>query len=475
MMRPLSIRASLTAWFVGLTTVLLVAFSATLYGSIRKALHTGLDARLETAAHGLAALCGWEEDGWYAEFELSEEFARQLTASEPTRSREVWTWPEGRRLHRSGEPIDLPVPGFSWAGDLRLNVDTKQEYGELEGSNGARRLITMLAVSPRVPATLDEPEQPAFTVLVRVAEDLAPIQAQLARIGWIIAVLAGVAAGVVVVFAVLLSRRVVRPLRELGQAASEIRAGRAAQLPHRGVGDEVDELGDHLEEAFSRLEDALERQTRFTSDAAHELRNPISVIQNASEIALRRQRSDQDYREFLGDVFATSQHMGRVVEALLLLARLDAGTASASFKKVDLADVARDSVAAQPSGADRVSLSNGSPAVVKGDDALLRVLVDNLVANALRHSGEDARVQVSVQNGDGVTLRVADEGPGIPPEHVGRVFDRFYRVASSHPHAPGAGLGLALVAEVARLHSAEPHIESAPSGTCVVVKFPNPD
>lgn len=301
----------------------------------------------------------------------------------------------------------------------------------------------------------------------------APLDAQLSQLAWIVAILAIVSGFVVLLFGILLSKRVVRPLRELGNAATAIRAGRAVKLPRRGVGDEVEQLRDLLEEAFLRLEEALQRQTRFTSDAAHELRNPIAVIQNAAEIALRRERTSDEYQSFFGDVLATSKRMGQVVEALLLLARLDAGKAGESFKQIDLADVARDSAAAQPFSKDRVRVVAENPAFVDGDEVLLRVLVDNLLSNALRYSGAESVVTVTVETREeGAVLRVQDKGPGIPTEAVGRVFDRFYRAQPADPDASGAGLGLALVAEVARVHSLESHIDTSKRGTTVTVRFP---
>ncbi len=468
-MKPLSIRASLTAWFVGLTTLLLLVFSATLYICISRALHSGLDVRLEATAMGLVPLSDCDEFDGAIQFELSGELAKQLDASNPAMSQELWTWPGGERFHQSGEPMDLPLPPVSWNEGIDLSSAPAVSYSTFVGMPGQRRLCTMLALAPADP---EEPESQAFNVLVRVAEDLAPIKAQLSKLAWFVLLLGIISAVVILLFGVILSKRVVRPLKVLGKAASEIRAGSTAQLPRRGVGDEVDVLGELLDEAFKRLEGALQRQTRFTSDAAHELRNPIAVIQNAAEVALRRERSTDEYQAFFGDVLATSRRMGQVVEALLLLARLDAGRAGETFKKVDLVAIARDSAAAQHLAKDRVRIHAESPAFVEGDDGLLRVLVDNLLSNALRYSGPESAVLVTVEVKDDVILRVQDEGPGIPSDDVGRVFDRFYRAETGNAGVSGAGLGLALVAEVARVHSVESHIDTSQRGTCITVRFP---
>lgn len=473
-MKPLSIRASLTLWFVGLTTLLLVAFSVTLYASSSRNLRAGFDARLAAEAAGLLALCDWDEEIGGPQVELSEELAERLADMRPAASSEVWIWPDRVGIHRSGEPLAAPLPPAGWAAGFSPDAGSKVEFSMAEGEDGPLRLCTMLAYLPAIAAEDDEPAKEAFTVLVRTADDYAPVAAQLAQLAWLIGGLAAVSAGVILLFGLLLSRRIVRPLKELGDAAGEIRAGRARSLPRRGAGDEVDELADHLEDAFQGLEDSLQRQARFTSDAAHELRNPISVIQNAADVALRRERTPEEYRAFLADVLATSKRMGTVMEALLLLARLDAGKTSSTLKPVDLVAIALDSAKAQPRAENRVRVSGAAPVPVLGDDALLRVLVDNLISNALRYSPADQEVSVRVESNGHPTLVVQDRGAGIPAGHVGRVFDRFYRVADANSTVAGAGLGLAIVAEIARLHGARPRIDSSPRGTTVSVDFPAP-
>ena len=473
-MKPLSIRASLIAWFFGLTMLLLIAFSVTLYMSSSRNLRTGLDARLTSEAAGLLALCDWDEEIVGPQVELSDELAEQLAEMRPSSRAEVWTWPERRALSRSGEPLSAPLPPAAWSADFDPATGPKLAFRTVADEEQPLRLCEMLAFLPAVPAEDDEPAKEAFTVLVRTAEDYGPIQAQLTRLAWFIGGLAAVSAGVIFLFGFLLSRRVVRPLKELGDAAGEIRAGRAQRLPRRGAGDEVDELANHLEEAFHSLDDSLQRQTRFTSDAAHELRNPISVIQNAAEVALRRERSPEEYRAFLADVLATSRRMGTVMEALLLLARLDAGKTGSTLKPVDLVSIAHDSAQAQPLAQGRVRVIASAPVAVLGDDVLLRVLVDNLLSNALRYSPADKEVSVRVEMNGHPTLQVQDHGSGIPVGHVEHVFDRFFRVANANPGVQGAGLGLAIVAEIARLHGAVPRIETTPQGTSVSVDFPQP-
>ncbi len=472
-MKPLSIRAGLSLRFAGLALLLLVAFAVTLFWSSGRALRAGLDGRLATTAAGLAQLSDWDEDAGFAEFELAEEFAERFAASHAVGSQEVWTWPEMRLLYLAGETPDRPLPEAAWGAGFDPAQGPREEFLTLAGADGPLRVCTALI---HVPAPRQQPGERAkksFTVLVRVAEDYRPVAAQLGRLGWLIGGSAVVAAALAALFSIYLSKRVVRPLRELGDAASAVRAGRLAPMPRRRAGDEVDALADHLDHAFGRLEEALQRQARFTADAAHELRNPVSVIRNAAEVALRRERTPAEYQDFLRDVLETSSRMGGAIEALLLLARLDAEGVRRAFSAVDLAEIARDSARALPGARPQLRLPpDESPVMVRGDGGLLRVLVDNLLSNAARHSPEGAPVEVIVERNGCARLLVRDRGAGIAPEHRSRVFDRFYRADGASARGSGAGLGLAIVAEVARLHGATPHLETSAAGTTVSVEFP---
>ncbi len=466
-MRPLSIRATLTASFVALVALLVAAFSATLYLGVGRTLRSGLDAVLRERAEKFVALTEWDEDFHCVALDLLPEQAAELETPGPGRGVDVWAWPGRELLHRSGVRIEAPLPEEADVGGAG-----PWEAFERLGGSPPRRLGMLLALRPAVEATPMDPAKPPFDVLVRVTESLQPVESQLAEVGWVITVLAGVSMLVVLAFGLLLSRRFVRPLQDLQSAAAEVRAGRRAAMPRRGSDDEIDSLAAVLDEAFSALQASLDRQSRFTSNAAHELRNPIAVIRNAAEVALRRDRTAAEYRGFLSDARAAAERMASAVEALLLLARMDAGVEEREAEPVDLLGVVRESAAAQAEGADRIRVESGSREAVSGDPRLIRILVDNLLSNALRHStpGTPVDVAISRENGS-VHLTVGDHGPGIPAAETRRVFERFHRGEGTGAAPQGAGLGLAIVDEVARAHSASCRIESSEAGTRVTVSF----
>lgn len=201
--------------------------------------------------------------------------------------------------------------------------------------------------------------------------------------------------------------------------------------------------------------EALRRQREFAADASHELRTPLTVIR-ASVDDLERHRSEpvEAVGSALGDIRAEVDQMTGMVEDLLLLARSDSGAVELDRVAVDLGDVATDGASSLAKVASEHGVAvtlDPEPAEVTGDPARLRQLVMILVDNAIQHSVSGTTVTVAVRaDGPDATLTVDDDGPGIRPEDLPRVFDRFYRAAGSP--SGGTGLGLAIAAWIVERH-----------------------
>ena len=231
-----------------------------------------------------------------------------------------------------------------------------------------------------------------------------------------------------------------------------------------------------IRESLANQRKALARQREFAADASHELRTPLTVIRSSVEY-LERHRTEPVHQvgTALTDIDDEVRHMTSIVEDLLLLARSDSGAIALERVPVDLGDVAADGASALGKPATdrgvRVVV-DPQPAVVSGDPARLRQLVMILVDNAIRHSPTDGRVGVAVRaEGGGASLVVEDDGPGIRPEDLPHVFERFYRA----PGAPGGGtgLGLAIAAWIVDRHGGR--IEAAnraEGGARFVVRLP---
>jgi signal transduction histidine kinase len=261
--------------------------------------------------------------------------------------------------------------------------------------------------------------------------------------------------------------RGLRPLERLSSEAEAIGPGAPeARLEEGGVDMEVQALVSAFNRALDRLRQGIEWEKRFTADAAHELRTPLSIIRAQCEVVLRRPREAGELRKALESVHGICLSMSTIVEGLLALARFQEMTVRPPMAPFNLATIAFEAVklhrtAAQAKGVELLDdLPSDLP--VRGDESLLLACVSKFVENAIRYTQPGGRVTVRGTS-DPVAVVVEDTGIGIAEDQWERIFDRFYRVDTARSRAEGgAGLGLAIAKEIARVHGADIHVESHP-------------
>jgi two-component system, OmpR family, sensor histidine kinase QseC len=256
----------------------------------------------------------------------------------------------------------------------------------------------------------------------------------------------------------------VQPLRRLSRLIAGRRPQANEPLVVPGAPSELRPVVDGLNGLFERITALVESERRFTADAAHELRTPIAAIRAQAQVALA-ETDDASRRHALQATLAGCDRATRLVEQLLMLSRVEAGEAPARAA-LDLPALVRQQVAELAPGAiDRgqtLELQADAPCTVHGDATLLAVLVRNLVDNALRYSPPGARVQVAVHQQAGrVRLQVQDSGPGLPPEALARLGERFFRVLGTGQG--GSGLGWSIVQRIAAVQGAK--VQAARSAT----------
>ncbi len=226
------------------------------------------------------------------------------------------------------------------------------------------------------------------------------------------------------------------------------------------------------------VRDAFLRMRSFMADAAHELRTPVAVVEGHAEVALRQPREPDEYVEILRSIHGESARLSGILENLLTIARADAGAWPVHFESFYLDDVVLDVIEnarVLGSGKDvALDVTELEEAPVRADPELLRQLLMILLDNAVKFTPPGGRVDVAVRRTNGhVSASVTDTGPGIDPELLPHVFDRFYRGDASHGRAAGAGLGLSIAKWIADVHDADIVIDSKVGrGTAVVVTFP---
>jgi len=243
------------------------------------------------------------------------------------------------------------------------------------------------------------------------------------------------------------------------------------------VPSEISPLVSELNELFSRLKKAFERHERFTSDAAHELKTPLAALSAHSQVALRAE-TPQDRNEALLKVLGGVNRCTHVVQQLLTFSRMcpEAGLSSPTEVNVTTQAIEVAAMLAPEAIAKNVELELVNPEckpIMIGNPTAIGILIRNLVDNAIRYSDEDSHVKIHIsEEKHNLTIRVIDNGPGIPKELRDRVFERFFRVIGNK--SPGSGLGLGIVQQIVKLHKGNIELLTAPEGKGLEIKITLP-
>jgi heavy metal sensor kinase len=276
------------------------------------------------------------------------------------------------------------------------------------------------------------------------------------------------------------SRRALRPLDRLTTAVQSISIGNlSGRLPIGNTRDELQRLAVTCNGMLSRLEDSVSRIQRFTADASHELRSPISFMRMVAEVALRNPQTDEESRELFEAILTESAQASSLLEEMLLLARADSREADLRFEPVDLADVLDEVHERVRTLAEakhqHFTMRLAGSARVNGDRSSLRRLMWTLMDNAVKYTPPGGRIELSLETrGPEAHVTVRDTGIGIPQEMLSRIFERFFRADPSRAQMEGSGLGLAIAKWIADMHHAVIAVESGEGrGSTFRVVFPS--
>jgi heavy metal sensor kinase len=443
-----SIRWRIQAWYGALLVLLMAGLLSAFYFLERREQYRRVDEQLQqTLIPALPALVRPRDDREPRRRE--QEMLARLHDSPIYYL--VWT-PEGEVAVRSPNAPD----GVEWPGERldagRTMFRTRAGYRELihSGPRGEK---------------------------VVFGTTLQPVNTTLRRLAWM---LTGLGLGIVVVGLLVgwwIATRALRPIAAISATAEHIAAGdRSRRINVAETESELGRLAGVLNETFSRLQAAFDEQARFTADAAHELRTPVSVMLTQTQTALTRERPAAEYRETLEACQRAAQRMRRLVESLLQLARLDAGQEPMKRVPLDLAATARDCVNLLRPLAEQSNvrlLTEFSAAACTGDADHLSQVITNLLTNAIHYNQPGGEVRVETRNDNGMaSLVVADTGPGIAAEDLPHIFERFYRADSARSEGR-SGLGLAIAKAIVEAHGGSIAVSSQlGQGTTFTVRLP---
>jgi two-component system sensor histidine kinase MtrB len=291
--------------------------------------------------------------------------------------------------------------------------------------------------------------------------DLTDVDQQIDRLTRAAGITAALALPLAVLLALLAAGSVLRPVRDLRDTARRLAGGDLdARSPPQGADElaeltvTVNEMAESVQTSMRAMERMQADARRFAADVSHELRTPLSTLTAVVEVlATTADGMEADARESAQLAIVETHRLVRLVEDLMEVARLDAGTAQLRVEEVDVAGAVRDCLRAR-GWLERVAVVAPDGLSLRLDRRRLDVIVANLVGNALRHGKPPVRVAVSESRED-VRIEVTDRGPGLPAHVVPHVFDRFFKADAARTRTPGSGLGLAIALENARLHGGD--------------------
>lgn len=372
----------------------------------------------------------------------------------------------------------------------RASPDGDALSGRLMDSTTEAMTFTTIA-GATIPMRAATVERPIGGVVVRVGV-LRALTAQRRILGRIRIALAGGLPVLILLAAIggnLIARAGLRPIGQMADRASQIGAATLHErLPVHRPDDEPGRLALAFNALLARLDAAFDQQRQFVADASHELRTPVSIVSGEAQLALARDRSPEELRAALRAIRREAERLQHIVGGLFLLARADAGEPMLSPEPLYLGELAAECVESVASLAAARAIKvehDGSVEIpMRGDVALLRRLILNLLDNAIKYTSPGGTVTVSAKSTvDANELRVIDSGPGIPPAAQPHLFDRFYRgrregTAAAAPGDPGgvgtgAGLGLAIARWIAEAHGGSLSLEhSSRDGSTFLVRLP---
>lgn len=311
---------------------------------------------------------------------------------------------------------------------------------------------------------------------VLVGRSIAADTAGLRQLAWWLSGVGGAVLVLALAVGAWLVRRALRPIQDISATAGHIATGDLKQrINTSDTESELGQLAEVLNSTFARLDAAFTQQARFTTDAAHELRTPVSVMLTHAQNGLAGECANEEHREAFEATQRAAQRMRRLIESLLELARLDAGQETFRREPFDLSAVARECVELVSPIAEerRIAIHHDLPASqCIGDSDRIGQVITNLLTNAIVHNNPGGEVRVTARREKGcVLLSVADNGPGIAPEDLPRLFERFYRANKSRSRG-GTGLGLAISKAIVNAHGGSIEAFSMPgSGTTIEVRL----
>ncbi|MCY3729221.1 MAG: heavy metal sensor histidine kinase [Nitrospira sp.] len=461
---PASIRVRLTIWYGGGLALIMILFAGALYVVMSRALQDQVDRSLEEAA--VAASRSLEEHR-FGPFLLLDDLTQAFPELALIDKFFQIFGPQGQITLQSAniKTRNIPLSQTALQSSLqgRAVFETVRFHDEIS--------IRLLSYPIR--------HGDALINILRVGTSLRPEEEMLARLVFVLLIGSPLAVVVSMLGGWFLAGRALRPVDTITLTAQRIAGGDLTQRIETSSKDEIGRLANTFNNMIGRLETSIRQIRQFSADASHELRTPLTITKGETELALRKPRSPEVYREVLESNLEEIDRMSRIVEELMFLSRADLGEVQVASEPVQLDALVQEiHMQAMVLGKARqvkTTLGQVEPLQVLGDEWRLRELILNVVDNAVKYSSPGGTVEISLTQDHGMArIRVRDQGIGMTPDEQRLIFDRFYRTDAARAHAQkGTGLGLSICKWIVETHHGTIEVTSTfGQGSCFTISLP---
>ncbi|OGP53921.1 MAG: hypothetical protein A2Y65_01695 [Deltaproteobacteria bacterium RBG_13_52_11] len=467
-----TIKFKLTLWYVVILGIILSSFSFFLYFTLADSLYTGVDNKIKTMAEIVVSSARSPFGAGTSITDLDQIMTERFGIRPLGRFIQILDESGkvgGRSTNLRDMQIPISVQTLTAASKGKTTFETVQVMGKYP-----LRVVTM-------PITENE----RMVGIVQVGSSLEGVEEALHEL--LIILLIAVPAALLFASAggLFLANKALRPVDEITQIARRIGSGDLNQrIRIKRVNDELGRLASTFNEMIAKLERSFRQVRRFTADASHELKTPLTILRGEVEVGLKKKRGMKEYQRILASNLEEISRMSRIVDDLLTLSRADMGELTMVHEEIKLSSLAREvwedlQILAQGKGVQLNFMDDGFT-TVEGDPLFLRQLILNLTENGLKYTPSGGKVQLKVE-GDRdqgvVRIFVSDTGVGISQKDLKRVFDRFFRVDQARSRETGGtGLGLSICQWIVHAHEGQIAVESkVGKGSTFTVTLPLKD
>jgi heavy metal sensor kinase len=467
-----TIKFKMTLWYVVILGIILSCFSLFLYVTLADSLYKGVDNKIKTMAEVVVSAAHSPVEAGASIADLDQVMTDQFGIRPLGRFIQIMD-ESGRIGDRSTNLRDVQIPisvqTLKAASKGVVTFETVQVMGKY-----SLRVVTMPIL-----------ENGKMLGVVQVGSSLEGVEDALHQLVLILLIAVPAALLVASAGGLFLANKALRPVDEITQIARRIGSGDLSQrIRIKRVNDELGRLASTFNEMIAKLEKLFRQVKRFTADASHELKTPLTILRGEVEVGLKKKRALKEYQRILASNLEEIGRMSRIVEDLLTLSRADMGELTMEREELELSAIAREvwedlQMLAKEKGIQLKFIDNGFTRV-EGDPLFLRQLILNITENGLKYTpaGGEVALKVKGDRDQGVVrIFVSDTGVGIPQKDLKRVFDRFFRVDTARSRETGGtGLGLSICQWIAHAHEGQIAVESrVGKGSTFTVTLPMKD